>query len=166
MGQELRIEGFAELMARLEQLKKQDANKMLNRALREGAKVFQQQEAARAPERPDLPSSTALPPGALKSDVSIKKVRGLTVYLIGPGRYTSRAAHLVELGHRLVRGGRNRLLKNGKTKGSGAVVGQVPPHPYIRPAYEAGSTPALAAIKASLQDSIRRLDRRNAKAGG
>src|ERR1700735_1283175 len=97
------VEGLSDLQARLDQLKDSDAKRMMNKALRAGGQVFKAEEEQLAPERPDLPSGTALPPGALKRDVTVKKARGVdNTILIGPGKYTNQAAHLVEFGHRQV----------------------------------------------------------------
>lgn len=165
-GFEVTVQGLAELQRRLDELKQQDADRIVNRALRAGAAVYKAAEEERAPDRPNLPSGTALPPGALKRDVTIRKAKGRkNTYLVGPGKYTSHAAHLVEFGHRLVRGGQNRVGKDGRIRGGkdgrlGEVVGFVPPHSYARRAFEAANSEALSAIVASVRSDIARLDKK------
>lgn len=66
-------------------------------------------------------------------------------------------AHLVEFGHRMVVGGSVARItgkqkgyapptKNKALRGAGRVVGQVPPHPWLRPVFEARKRRALDAI--------------------
>jgi hypothetical protein len=89
-----------------------------------------------------------LPDGALKSDITVTTHRykdGTPYVTVQPGKYTARVAQWVEYGHRLVRGGYSKVLKNGKTRGIGKVIGDVAAHPFIRPAYEA-SRDAVADI--------------------
>jgi HK97 gp10 family phage protein len=157
---EMKVEGYAELKQQLQDLSQKESDRILNRALRAGAAVFQVEEEARAPERPDLPSGTALPPGALRADVEVRKLPGTgrrPIWIIGPGKYTSQAAHLVELGHRIIKGGKNRLKKYGIQVGPGVHDGFVPPHPYIRPAFEAGQQEAMDAIVESMKADISRV---------
>jgi HK97 gp10 family phage protein len=134
--------------------------KIVRKALKKGAKIEQAAMRARAPERPDLPSGTALPPGALKADITIGNTtdgENLAV-IVGPGKYTRHAAGWVEYGHQMVVGGR-RSVKNGKVTGKGHLVtvngttlSVVPAHPWIRPAYEESATAVTTAIVDSLTE--------------
>ena len=160
-GFELKTIGLAALKKRLDQVATKDAERMMNKALRAGGRVFETAIEERAPERPDLPSGTALPPGALRRDISVRRVPSeprTAVVVIGPGKYTKQTAHLVEFGHRNVRGGKSRIGKDGKAKGEGQVIGQVPAHPFVRPAFEAAGQQALDAVKDSLTEDFARLD--------
>jgi HK97 gp10 family phage protein len=164
-GFNIEVKGLAEIQRRLDQLKNEDAKRIMNRGLRAGAQVFKAAIEERAPERPNLPSGTALPPGALRRDVTIRTLKGDEkggIVTVGPGMITNHAAHLVEFGHRQVRGGESTLLKNGKTRGPGKEISQVPAHPYERPAFEAAGNSAMDAVEASLKSD---LDRINAKGG-
>ena len=147
---ECKVEGLAQLQDRLRKLSTDDAQRFMSHALAAGAEVFKREEQDRAPERPDLPSGTALPPGALRRDVIITRVPHQPIFMVRPGRLTNHAAHLVEYGHELVRGGR--------------VVGQVPAHPYARPAFEAGAQGALEAVADSLKQDFAKLDARGSDA--
>jgi HK97 gp10 family phage protein len=160
---EVKVEGLAELQAKLNDMKTDGAKRIMNRALRAGGEVFKEEVEQRAPVRPELPSGTALPPGALQHDISVKTITGDAksgIVLVGPGRLTRHVARWVEFGHRLVRGGTSRLLANGKTRGRGSEVGQVPAHPFMRPAFEAGVQRALEAVKASIVDDLAKLDKK------
>ena len=108
-----------------------DVKHVIDAGLRAGGEVFQAAIAERAPERPDLPSGTALPPGALKTDIELHRGRsdeGLPAVIVSPGKYTQHVARWVEYGHRLVRGGYNKKGKGGP----GKEVGSVAAYPFIR----------------------------------
>lgn len=141
--------------------------KITRKALRKGAQVTRAAIAERAPVRPDLPSGTALPMGALASDIIVRSYTdadGKEVASVQPGEYTDHVAGFVEFGHRMVRGGYSRVdKKTGKTKGHGKEVGQVPAHPFFRPGAEASEDAAAEAIVESLsEDAVNE----NAPAGG
>lgn len=137
--------------------------KIINKALRKGAVIGQAAIQERAPERPELPSGTALPVGALASDVVIKTTtddEDNYAVSIQPGKYTAAVANMVEYGHRVVVGGRSKLLSNGTTKGPGhqkrdenGELQFVPPHAYIRPAFEETADAMTEAIVSSLTES-------------
>ena len=102
--------------------------------------------------------STALSPGELKSGIrfSVRKISdGLIRAVIGPRRGTGRAAHLVEYGHRLVKGGVSRVGAKGPV-GPGRQIGDVPAHPFLRPAYEASWQLSLEAFVGALRVSLKR----------
>lgn len=150
------------LEEKLKSLQGDAQKKIVAAALREGAKVYQAAVAEAAPERTDdLPdTSTALPPGELKSDVIISRGRNnvsdTTVeYDVSFGKETAHVARFVDEGHRLVEGGRSKVnAKTGKTSGPGKQVGSVAPHPFFRSAFETASQEATAAIEASLNAGI------------
>jgi len=146
-----------ELQAKLEKLKGDQLDKILARAYREGAKVYQAAVSDAAPEQVETTEgSDALPPGALKSDVTISKApsTGGPIYLVGFGRLTRHVAGWVEYGHRLVRGGTSRVLKSGKTRGKGSEVGTVKPHPFFRDAFEHSTDAAAKAISDSVSEQV------------
>jgi Bacteriophage HK97-gp10, putative tail-component len=134
--------------------------KITRKALRSGAMVIRDAVAERAPERPDLPSGTALPIGALKNDIIIRSYtndNGKEVASVQPGTMTDHVAAWVEYGHQQVAGG--RLSVSGK--GSGHRLGVhgmtstfVPPHPFFRPAEEASEAAATEAITESLSEDL------------
>lgn len=128
--------------------------KITRKALRKGAMITRDAIAERAPERPDLPSGTALPIGALANDIVVRSYTGeggREFVAVQAGKLTDHVAGWVEYGHRLVHGGYSKLNKQtGKTRGPGSEVGQVPAHPFFRPGAEASADAAATAIIESL----------------
>jgi hypothetical protein len=136
------------------------AERIARHAVRAGAQVVQAAITEAAPVRPDLPSGTALPPGALKNDIELhvaKEKDGSISAYIEPGSRTMAAARWCEYGHRLVRGGSSRrgagMLGQGYS-GPGKVVGFVEAKPFIRPAWEASEAAAQDAIAIDIAASF------------
>lgn len=158
------IEGLAALDARLKEMGNAEAKKCIKKALKAGAVVVQAAIQERTPVRPDLPSTTALPVGALVNDIQVAGIvdgDNLAI-MIGPGKHTAHAARLVEYGHRAVTGGSSTKGKDGKYRGKGRESksvngvdgGQVPPHSFIRTGYEASREEATDAIVKTLAEAI------------
>jgi hypothetical protein len=158
-----RIEGLADLEERLKDLKAGTARRMVKDACMAGGQVLKLAIAERAPERPDLPSGTAIPPGALRRDIEIyfgRNEQGLPAAIVVPGHFTAHVARWLEYGHRMVRGGYNRLVGTGaQTRGPGhqlkleTPTGDVKAHPFIRRGFEAARGAAItAAITKVRQD--------------
>jgi Bacteriophage HK97-gp10, putative tail-component len=148
-GLEITFEGFAQFNAMMTELAGPTAESVARRAMRAGGRVIQAAIAEAAPERPDLPSGTALPPGALKSDIELhitKESDGSISAYVEPGKLTMHAARWVEYGHKMVTGG--RLAKGGSH------VGNVPAHPFIRNSFESSESAALAAIEETIAEEI------------
>lgn len=126
------------------------ATKIARRAIREGGKVMQAAITQMAPQRPDVPSGTALPVGALRGDIELRVRQdqdGAVSAFIGPGKYTAHVARWVEYGHEQS-GGEKRLI-GGKLEGK-----FVPAHPFIRPAFELSQGEAMAATEAAVSVEI------------
>jgi HK97 gp10 family phage protein len=143
------FEGLAEFEGSMVQLSIDLPEKVIRRGLRDGGRVVQAAVTEAAPVRPDLPSSTALPPGALKADIELrvrKENDGSFSAIIRPGKYTRYAAYLVEYGHKLVVGG-----KAGK---GGTTEGQVPAHPFFRPAFDGSEAEAMSVTEATILAEI------------
>jgi HK97 gp10 family phage protein len=142
-GLEITVDGLAQFNQVMEDLAGPSAVNAARHAMRAGGRVIQEAITEAAPVRPPLPSGTALPPGALKSDIELhvsKERDGSVSAYVEPGKLTMRVARWVEYGHKLVRGGK--------------VVGDVPAHPFIRPAYEASEAAAQAAIEEQMGEEI------------
>lgn len=151
-----RIEGLSEIEARLRELSRTAAHRIVKAGVMEGGQVLRAAIAERAPERPELPSGTAIPPGALRHDIELHfglDPQGLPAAIVAPGHYTAHAARWVEYGHRLVRGGYNRVVGNS-TKGPGQQVGNVKAYPFIRPGFEAARGAAVAAAIAKIREGL------------
>ncbi len=159
-GLEITFEGMPEFTRYMQDLAGPVVERIARHAMRAGGRVIQAAITEDAPVRTDAWSGTALPPGALKSDITLKVVKepdGSISAIIAPGARSRHVAKFVEYGHRLVKGGKSR--KRGGTLGqsyvgSGGVVGEVPAHPFIRPAFERSEPAAQDAIAMDIAASF------------
>jgi HK97 gp10 family phage protein len=152
-GFSVHVQGLRELDAKLAELGADASKRIVQKSLRAAGSVILEAVTDAAPERPELPSGTALPVGALAADIGMRLGRdedGLPAAIVSPGRLTRHVARWVEYGHRLVRGGRNRIGRGGP----GKVVGNVPAHPFIRPAFESSAEAAVATFVTTVQEQI------------
>jgi HK97 gp10 family phage protein len=156
-GFSVKLEGFKELDAKLDALGGKLATNVVRDGLRAGGEVIQAAIRDLAPVRPDLPSGTALPPGALAHDIElhIGEEDGKPAAIIYPGTETAWAAKFVEYGHRMVSGGYSKALASGRHRGPGRAIGNVSAHPFIRPGFE---TSANAAIERSREVITERIE--------
>jgi HK97 gp10 family phage protein len=160
-GISIDIEGLSDLQAKLDDLSTKAAEKAIRAALKAGAAVEQAAIIERAPVKDG--TGGVLPEGALKSDIVVRISRddqGTIIAVVGPAKLTKWIARLVEYGHRNVRGGVSRLLRNGRSKGPGSHIGDVPAHPFIRPAYEASRQEVANAICTTLVTEIEAASKR------
>jgi hypothetical protein len=114
-------------------------------ALKAGAEVEQLEIQANCPERIDLPSGTALPIGALRSDVVIKmsgKKINRPYAVVKFGKYSAHVARWVEEGHKVHHGGRG---KHGTDTG-----GSTQPNPFVSRSFEA----SLGAVQEAIQTTF------------
>jgi hypothetical protein len=105
--------------------------------------------------------SDSLEPGELKENIKVRALRdeGQWMGLAGPsgaaGKY-GKVAYDVEYGHRMVTGGESRMGADGKFHGEGTALEEdVPAYPFLRPAFEASTMPALAAMAESLSGTLK-----------
>jgi HK97 gp10 family phage protein len=153
-GISIDIKGLAELKATFDSLAKKDADRCVAKALMAGAEI---EQAAIVERAVFTTTGGLLPEGALANDIEITRHRskdGNSYITVGPGAYTSFVARLVEYGHRLVCGGKSRLLANGKTRGPGSQVGTVAAHSFIRTGFEASQQAVADAIATTLTTEI------------
>jgi hypothetical protein len=149
-GIEITFEGIPEFSRMMTDLAGPVAERIIRHAVREGGRVVQAAITEAAPVRPDLPSGTALPPGALQGDIQVAVTKdGVDSFSawIYPGKFSRAVAIWVEWGHRLIRG-------KSRKGSSGRVIGDVPAHPYIRPAFDANEDLAFEAVADSLATDI------------
>jgi hypothetical protein len=133
------------------------------KALRTGAEVMRvAMETATPVQAGRSLGSDSLDVGEMKENIRVKlaKDEGEQVALIGPmgedGRI-AKAAYLVEYGHRMVVGGKSRLNAAGQFVGSGHALEQdVPPHPFLRPSYEASVRESLEAVAVVCTEELRK----------
>jgi HK97 gp10 family phage protein len=156
-GFSISLQGFKELGIKLTALVGDAGLNAERDGLRAGGEVIQAAIRSRAPVRPDLPSGTALPPGALSHDIELHvgKEDGKWSAIVRPGTETAYAAEFVEYGHRMVTGGYSKVLRSGPgwelTRGRGRLVKtsggstSVPAQPFIRPGFEEATGAAVDA---------------------
>lgn len=141
------------LEEKLKSLSSDLQTKIMQTALREGAKVYQAAVSEAAPEHTDIPTphSTSLPPGALKSDVVIAKTPNTLEYSVVFGKYSKHVARWMDRGFRLVKAGYSRVTKRGN-RGPGKEVKFVEPKSvgFFRNAFEQASSEAEKAITDSI----------------
>lgn len=130
------LEGMADL---LEKFPLEAQDKIVKQSLGEGAAVFMLGAMQKAPVRPDDGAgskSTAAQPGILKADFHAVASKTGRAWYIGAGPKTAYLLRWLERGHLLVRGG----------KGGKHVIGHVPAHPVLRPAFDEFWRTALKAF--------------------
>lgn len=153
----IEITGLNEMRERLRLLAQNLRRDYIVKAVKAAAQVIADAMQEQAPERAEGPSGDALPPGAMREDIKVRErvdKDGFATARIGPGKDTAHVARWVEYGHRQVAGGVNRVLASGKTRGAGHEIGQVPPHPFLRPAFERSEAKAIERFKEVLRDEI------------
>jgi HK97 gp10 family phage protein len=148
------ISGFDELDRQLAKIEDAVQNEIMGAALVEGAETIA--EAARAdcpvyagPARDDIV------PGALKASIQVSKpkiARGTVAVKVetGEGDYVNGKyfAYFVEFGHRV--GARPSRAKNAPPD----TRPQVPPHPFMRPAFDAKQAEAEQRIGAAIGKAL------------
>lgn len=158
VGVEFHLDGFDRLAERLDQLAFELDGPVLEKMVRAGARVFKDELVLRTPELSEERSakSDALPRGAIRDDIGVRTTRDLGVFraFVGPGKNTRYVARWVEYGHRLIKGGWSKLNGDGLAKGPGRFIKDIPPHPFIRPAYEAARKEAESSMIAVLNKAV------------
>lgn len=152
------------------------ANGPIRKALKAGGDVLQKAIVERAPvlEMPQSPNSTALPPGALKGDITLKVTvaQGGGTAVVEPGKFTRHVARWVEYGHHMVRGGYAKFSGPGASakqlRGAGKWLkdNDVPPHPFIRPAVEAAIDEATRVMYETFGREMAKIARRKLRRTG
>lgn len=155
----LKVDGAAELRRALKRVGVETGTQILGDALDKGAEVFLAAIVARAPVGKT---------GNLKNGFRKRKrtvTRGARGLLVRAGvQQTKQGSHamLVEFGHRIVVGGRATRVRKNRRGGriiagtGGRVVGQVPAHPFIRPAFQAAAAQVDRMIETDLWRGLER----------
>lgn len=142
MKMRVKFTGGEEIQRRLEMLPREIAGKPLREAAMAGAEVIRQ-EAVRNAQAHQRTGTLA---GDIHAEIAKESLGERVVVHIGPGK-KGWYGRLVEMGHALVRGSR---------KADKRVIGQVPPHPWLRPALD---TKKEEAKQAMAEEMERRLER-------
>jgi hypothetical protein len=147
-GLEITIDGLAGFNAMMSDLGAgQAAERIARRAMRNGGRVIQAAITEAAPVRPPLPSGTALPPGAVKSDIELhvtKEQDGSISSYIEPGRLTKHVVRWLEFGHQMVPAGKKRTRVDAINDGAG----------FVRVSFESSEAEAIAAIEDTIATEI------------
>jgi len=155
---DIQLAGMAELVSRMKALPKVVQGESSRKAVRAGAKVIQAAMIENTPvQAVRSASSNSLEPGALRDDIRTRTTLrdGVAEATVGPGKKTAHVAGWVEYGHRMVSGGTSKVLANGKTRGKGKVsTVDVPPHPFLRPAFEESASAAGDVMQVVLLEEI------------
>lgn len=144
--------GVEEMKAKMLAMRQHMSGPGSQKAVRAGGNVIKGAMVERTPVLIEKNAgSNALEPGSVKRDILVRFPASENQYqvtaLIGPGKRAGRVAHLVEYGHRMVVGGKSRVLANGKVQGNGKVLERdVPAHPFLRPAFEASVAEAQKVL--------------------
>ena len=142
------IKGGKELDAFLKTLAPKVEKNIMRAALRSGAAVFREEAKAKAPV-----DSGALVK-SIKVSTSTKKGR-ITAKLKVGGKLAPHAM-LVEYGtkpHKIAPKGAGGLLIGGKVVGAVDHPG-AKPHPFVRPTFDAKSTPAIEAVGKKIRERL------------
>jgi HK97 gp10 family phage protein len=156
-GYSIKVDGLAELDAKLKLLPEEIAKKLFRKALRESGRVIQKEVQSRAPVKVEDSGakSNSLPPGALKADiktrVSVSPEKGGGSVSIGPGKKTAHVARWVENGHNIVGHKPNKKKSGKKTKA----------RPFMRPALDASAQKAVETFAKVLGDAISELEQKS-----
>lgn len=145
----IEITGLEALQRRLRRLDMTIRTTAVEASVKAGAEVIADAMRVRTPERVESASGTALRPGAMRRDIRVTETMdrdGFAVATIGPGKKTQHVALWVEYGHALTKGPRRR----------GHVVGNVAPHPFLRPAFEASQREAIEAFRRTMDEAIQK----------
>lgn len=164
-GVTITIDGLDDVCAMFDKLSTKSAEKIMRKALRAGATFEQKVQASAAPIRPDLPSGTALPVGALANDVGIRVQRvnaDSFEAIVGPNKATRHVVQWLEFGHRMVRKDKEgNSVKVGvafKGKDGKRKIGPnndfVPAHPYIRNAWEASVERVVDIVSSTVKEEV------------
>lgn len=149
------LDGLAELLGRFP-LEVQD--KMLKQSLGAGAAVLMLKVMEKCPVRLDEPTakSTGAKPGWLKANIGAEASKSGRAWYIGAGTMMAYLMRWLERGHLLVAGGRIAWTDGKRShRGTGGkVIGHVPPHPVLRPAFDEGWRMAVKATAVELQTRI------------
>jgi hypothetical protein len=150
------LDGFAD---RLGSFALEVQDKMLKQAVAAGAEVFMFGVMAKCPVDTDRATgeSNQLKPGMLKADIRVAIGKTGRRCFIGAGPTTAYVMRWLERGHLLVKGG-TIAWTNGKRsrRGKGGhVIGHVPAHPVLRPAFDQYNKAAVHAFAEELELRIR-----------
>lgn len=144
----MKVEGGDKLARKLQMLAQETAKEHMRESALAGAEVIRAQAEENAPHRT----------GNLKADIQkeiVKQTKARVKIEIGPGK-KAWYGRLVEEGHAIVAGGKRVVKNSGRVRVyDGKVVGHVPPHPFLRPAFDEKVGEAQDVIAAELRRRLK-----------
>ena len=161
---DLKITGFQELQRELESLEPKIRKKVLGKAVRAGSNIVKKDARAHAPKQAKSWEGMqySVPPGTLKKGIIVRRATRQPRYIVRDLIGFSKQAwygRLVEMGHKLVRGGRlaSGAKNKRKSSGGGKVIGHVAAKPFLRPAFDNNVDKVIAAMAKVLKEELGKL---------
>ena len=144
----MKVEGGDKIARRLQMLAEEVAREHMRECALAGAEVIRAEIETTAPRKA----------GTLAENIEkeVKKQTKSRVDIhIGPGE-EAWYGRLVESGHAIVVGGIRVVKRSGRVRWyGGKKVGDVPPHPFMRPAFDSKTDEAYDAFEAELKRRLR-----------
>ncbi len=143
MRMRIRCTGGEEIQRRLQMLPREIAGEPMREAAMAGAEVIRQEAVKNAQAH----RRTGTLAGDIHAEIAKESIGERVVVHIGPGK-KGWYGRLLEFGHAIVR---------GRRKAEKRVIGQVPPHPWLRPALDAKKEEAKHAMAEELERRLERI---------
>lgn len=143
-----KVQGGDKIARRLQMLAEEVAMEHMRECALAGAEVIRAEAATLAPRKyGDLAEN-------IEKEVE-KQTRARVEVRVGPGEEVW-YGRLVEFGHAIVVGGIRVVKRSGRVRWyGGKKVGDVPPHPFMRPAFDSKTDEAYDAFEAELKRRLR-----------
>ena len=146
----MKVEGGDKIARRLQML----AEEVAREHMRECALVGAEPIRAQAAENAEAHRITGTLAGDIQKEAK-KQTKSRVDIHVGPGKQAW-YGRLVEFGHAIVAGGTLVTKLSGRViRIGGKKVGDVPPHPFMRPAFDSKTDEAYDAFEAELKRRLR-----------
>ena len=140
----MKVEGGDKIARKLQMMAEEVARTHMRECALAGAEVIRAEAATLAPRK------TGTLAGDIQKEVK-KQTKSRVDIHVGPGKQAW-YGRLVEFGHAIVAGGTLVTKFSGRViRIGGKKVGDVPPHPFMRPAFDAKTDEAYDAFAAELK---------------
>jgi hypothetical protein len=156
----VKVSGLNAMLAKLQKAGNPNAiGPALTEAVEAGAQVVFDAVAENTPESTDrwTDESSALKQGELREglvQINTNGDRGTPKSVVTFSAETIHVARWVDRGHRLVEGGKSKLLASGKTRGRGQEVGYVEGRAFFREATEEKADEVKAVVRQKLKSAV------------
>lgn len=150
----IRTKGMKEIREALNMLPREVAGEPLREVALIGAEVIRQQAVANAEKR----RRTGNLAKNIEKEIARESIGSRVIVHIGPNK-DAWYGRLVEFGHAIVRVV-SRVRKGGRVRRITEHLGQVPPHPWLRPAFDAKRREAQQVMEQEFRRRLERIWRR------